>query len=183
MKLLNNRIAAVVFCLAAAVFSVFVLGGRKLSAERKIAEEAFFEGRNGYSAYQDLMERREYAANFLRAAEKMVPEEPAYAAAEKAFEDFCGAETLERLYDTNETLQYAAGTLYKVMEDARAAEEETFSRADKQYVNFNSKMNNLVTDDYYNGKAREYNVLCSKFPADLIGAVTGNGPLPVFERE
>lgn len=183
MKLLNNRIFACGICLAAAVFSIFVLGGRKLSVKRESAENAFFEGQNGYSAHQDLLECREYAANLIRIAEQAVPESAALKQAEKAFEEFGQAETPEDYFKADEMLQDAIDLLYDTLAESEAVDEEMFRRADKQYVNFNSKQSNLIMDGFYNGRAEEYNELCGKFPASLIGSLTGNGPLPVFARE
>ena len=179
MKLCKNRAAAYVICFAAVVFSVFVLGGGKLSNRRQEAEQAFFEGENGYSAYLDLMESREYAANLVRIAKKAFPESKNYEQAEQLLEEYEEAGTPEEYYEIMEAMSSALLELQEELKES--ADGETFASADKQYVNYNAKMSNLKFDDSYNAKAKEYNALCGKFPAALIGAVTGNGPLPVFE--
>ena len=178
MKLINNRGFAFAVCVLAAVISIFGLGGGKLSRLRNEAENAFFDSNNGYSAYQDLMERWEYAANLLQIAQQTIPEEEVWSAAE-AFDSFMASKTPEEYYETNEALQTAIDELYQALSQA-GMEEEAFRRADRQYVDFCSVMSNLRLDDYYNDLAKEYNEVLEAFPAGIIAEVTGNGPLPVF---
>ena len=182
MKIINNRGFAFAVCVLAAVISIFGLGGGKLSRLRNEAENAFFDDNNGYSAYQDLMERREYAANLLQIAQQTIPEEEVYQSAAEAFDSFTASETPEEYYETNEVLQAAIDELYQALSQA-GMEEEAFRRADRQYVDFCSVMSNLRLDDYYNDLAKEYNEVLEAFPTGIIAEVTGNGPLPVFSTQ
>lgn len=181
MKIIHNRGFAFGVCLLAAVFSIFVLGGWKLSNLRDEAVDAFFEGENGYSAYQDLMERREHAANLLRIAEQTIPGEEVSEVAAQAFDSLSEAESPEEYYEANEELQAAVDALYQALAESEAVDDETFERADRQYVDFCSIMSNLRLDDSYNDRAKEYNAVLEAFPAGLIGEVIGNGRLPLFD--
>ena len=118
MKIINNRGFAFAVCVLAAVISIFGLGGGKLSRLRNEAENAFFDGNNGYSAYQDLMERREYAANLLQIAQQTIPEEEVYQSAAEAFDSFTASETPEEYYETNGALQAAIDELYQALSQA-----------------------------------------------------------------
>ncbi|MFQ9798161.1 MAG: hypothetical protein ACLR23_03695 [Clostridia bacterium] len=51
------------------VASIFGLGGMKLGSARQKVVTAFFTGRDGFSPYDDLINRREYAYNLLHIAE------------------------------------------------------------------------------------------------------------------
>ena len=179
MSLLKNR--AVAWCLSAliAAGAPLGLGGWKLHGQRKQAEEAFFTGQNGFSPYNDLMNRRDSAYNLLTLAQKGLDQNSqAVKQAQSAWNQLDRAETPKEYHEANSYLQGAVDALYQQLESALT--EEDWQIARRQYADFCGRMSNLQYDDYYNGLAEDYNRVCDGFPASVIGALTGAGKLPTF---
>ena len=65
MKHLQNRKIAWALAALMMVASIFGLGGMKLGSARQKVVTAFFTGRDGFSPYDDLINRRDYAYNLL----------------------------------------------------------------------------------------------------------------------
>lgn len=180
MGLLQKR--AVAWCLAAvmAIGSVVGMGGMKLHAQRRQAVEAFRNGKDGFSAYSDLENRKETAINLIKIAELILAEDDqTLQAARGAWKEMDEAEKPEQYYTANNALQGAIDNLYQVMND-NGMDAQQQELAQRQYANFTGRMSNLKFDDYYNDMAEDYNKTCSGFPAGLIAGLTGNGSLPVF---
>ena len=183
MKLLQNRAFAWILAGLMILAAILGLGGMKLRSARQDAVTAFFTGKDGFSPYDDLINRREYAYNLINIAEGTGLKDSAlYAAAKQAWDQLDAAETPEAYYDANQALQPAIEELYAEL-TSLDLENKSRVAADKQYSNFIGRMSNLRYDDYYNDLALEYNKICKAFPAKFIAMVTGNGPLPTFREE
>ena len=61
MKLLQNRAFAWILAGLMILAAILGLGGMKLRSARQDAVTAFFTGKDGFSPYDDLINRREYA--------------------------------------------------------------------------------------------------------------------------
>ena len=184
MKLLQNRRVAWVLAVLMMGISIFGLGGMKLSFARQKVVTAFFTGQDGFSPYDDLMNRREYAYNLLHIAEDAsLQDTPSYTAAQAAWQQLDSAKTPEDSYEANLALQTAIDDLYSALSSGESLDDKAKVMASKQYSDFCGRMSNLQYDDYYNELAIQYNQRCKGFPAGLIASITGNGPLPTFREE
>ncbi|MFR5071626.1 MAG: LemA family protein [Bianqueaceae bacterium] len=184
MKHLQNRKIAWALAALMMVASIFGLGGMKLGSARQKVVTAFFTGRDGFSPYDDLINRREYAYNLLHIAEDAsLQDTSSYTAAHAAWQQLDSAKTPEDYYEANIALQTAIDALYSELSSLESLDEKAEVMAAKQYSDFCGRMSNLQYDDYYNELAMKYNQSCKGFPAGLIASITGNGPLPTFREE
>ena len=184
MKHLQNRKIAWALAALMMVASIFGLGGLKLGSARQKVVTAFFTGRDGFSPYDDLINRREYAYNLLHIAEDAsLQDTPSYTAAHAAWQQIDSAKTPEDYYEANIALQTVIDALYSELSSLESLDEKAEVMAAKQYSDFCGRMSNLQYDDYYNELAMKYNQSCKGFPAGLIASITGNGPLPTFREE
>ena len=184
MKLLQNRAFAWLLAALMIFAAILGLGGMKLRSARQEVVAAFFTGNDGFSPYDDLLNRREHAYNLLHIAEGTgLKDSAVYSAAKKAWDLLDAAETPEAYYEANQALQSSIDELYSGLLSLDGLENKMRVAADKQYSDFIGRLSNLRYDDFYNDLASEYNQICMAFPAKLIASLTGNGPLPTFREE
>ena len=70
MKWLKKRSTAALVLVLAVVLSVLGIGGNKLQKEREQIEKVFYEGKAGFSVWNDIKEMRETGYNLLRISEE-----------------------------------------------------------------------------------------------------------------
>lgn len=180
MNWLKKRSTAVLVLLLAAVLSVLGGGGAKLRRERNQIETVFYEGKAGFSVWNDLKELRETGYNLLRISEEAGSAEEAQRTAVSAW---------SRLDEAGEPEQCAAAckeltAAVEALDEALTFEDaELGTRWERQRNSYFEFVSHLRFDSYYDERAEEYNHLFDDPLTAFIGRLTGSGEMPRFVDE
>ncbi|NLG25703.1 MAG: hypothetical protein GX558_10130 [Clostridiales bacterium] len=186
MRLSENRPLAVAALAIAVLVSVVISGGGALRDERAAVERVFYADR-GVNA--DLTVRAEAAYNLASLAGRNGLNAPTIDAVSQAIAALQAAGSIAGKYEADQALTRAVEDLYTEMENAGlSVSDASFAR--KQYTNWKSSGMTIAhsVDEVgakepgrgYNEKAGQFNRTLQGFPAGLIGALTGVGPLELY---
>ncbi len=181
VKLKENKRVAMIVATIMVIFSVLVLGGMKLRADRDDVQELFYEGVNhdSLSIYNDLQARLESAYNLVTIASKYMP-----ANADEiinvlnARESLIGAKLPSEMYNANHSLTVAIDTLYSELENYEMDEDDV-RLAVKQFTELSSR-NQTISHDSFNSEASTFNSVMGMFPAWLIAGVNDIMPVDTY---
>lgn len=197
MNLSVNRKLAGVVAVLLIVGSILFSGGRSLGKLREETSEMFYMGVNSdsLSIYNDLQARLESSYNILTVGRKYLGQYAgAVLALSEARDALSAAQDPAAMYSANAALSEAVESLLSSLEGGSmtgvfsalqsSLQEHGLSENDarsvmKQYNDFSSR-NDTISHDGYNQHAAEFNQKLGRFPASLIGAVTGVKELPLF---
>ena len=177
MKWLKKRSTAVLVLVLMMVLSVLGIGGNKLQKERERIENVFYEGKAGFSVWNDIKEMRETGYNLLHIAEK---------AGDAAEEQRTAASAWSRLNEDDEPENTAAACKELVAAITALDEVITFESDDlrdsweRQRNSFFEYYSHIRFDSYYDERAEEYNHLFDDPLTSLIGRITGRAEMPRF---
>lgn len=177
MNRLKKTSTAVLVLLLAAVLSVLGGGGMKLHKARAAAELAFYDGKAGFSVYNDLMELRETSYNLLRISEGTGSAEAEQRTVAAAWAQLDEADTPEKYAAACAQLTEAIQALDAALEIGDEALRTSWERQLRSYTEY---LSHLRFDSYYDEKAADYNRLFDDPLAALIGRLSGSGEMPRF---
>ncbi|MCI8855155.1 MAG: hypothetical protein HFH26_01250 [Clostridiaceae bacterium] len=177
MNRLKKRSTATLVLVLAMVLSIFVGGGWKLHQARAKAEDAFFNGKAGFSVYNDLLELRETSYNLLRISESIGGAEAERRTTASAWARLDEAKTPEAYASACRELTDAVKALDAALTNGQSSPNESWER---QLRDYNEFISHLRFDSFYDEKAEAYNRLLRDPLAALIGRITGSGEMPRF---
>lgn len=165
------------------VITVFASGGVGLAKLRAKADDAFTAGvsGDGLSIAHDLRQRLENAGNIAIVARRYRPDDASVSAMTDAGEVLRRAldrDDRENLAEADRALAAAVEECYRALSDWGLDETDS-GLVTKQYRSFLSA-GDTISHDGYNRMAEEFNNARSRFPARLIGMLTGVKPLALF---
>ena len=182
-KINENRPLACIVLAAVVVLSIIFSGGGALRAERARAMDAFHFGVNGdgLCIYTDLQARADCAYDLVDLCGRYgaIPQE-SIDKVEKAANvlESTGENDVYELGRANGELDRAVESLYTEIENASLSETDaTFALT--RYKEFTSRAL-TISRDGYNAQAEAFNQLLGRFPANLVGMVSGVGQLALF---
>jgi len=181
VKLKENKKIALIVAAVMILFSVLVLGGTKLRADRDEVQELFYEGvnRDSLGIYNDLQARLESAYNLITIANKYLPANSEEASnLLGARQSLIDAKTPSEMYNANHTLTVAVDTLYSELNNYEMDEEDKRLAA-KQFAELSSR-NQTISHDLFNAEASHFNSTMGTFPAWLVAAVNGIEPVDLY---
>ncbi|NLM61688.1 MAG: LemA family protein [Clostridiales bacterium] len=169
----NPKVACVIM-VAAIILSVIIGGHRSLSAEAAKVEDIFYNGvaGDGFGVNRELSYRVGLANNMVTVAKRYLPaDDPDI----KAVLDACSAiEKAKKTTDkvaANRKLQSACSDLYERLGKVDLNEKDSRYR-ENLMTDLNSS-NDIISRDGYNQKAEQFNTELKRFPANIIGRITG----------
>jgi LemA protein len=179
-KFTENRALARAVLIAVIAFSILISGSSRLRGERSLVSDTYTAPQG---IYTDLAARAEAAYNLCDAAKGY------HAVSEASINSVSEARgsLLEALKDTeacgkhsqaDASLDNAAAQLYSAL-SAAGLNDADASFARKQYAEFTGRAATIARNEY-NESARAYNAKLRKFPAGLIGTVSGVKPLELY---
>ena len=177
----NSRIACIVMALLIAA-GTLVGSHSSLMGMRNKAAGVFVLGArgDGIGIQGDLRERESIAYNMVTVARKYLPEENALIQnvlnARKSLDSASAVKDKSR---ANKELETAVRDLYDALGAMElSAQDERYPQ--RLYTDFRSR-GDTISHDPYNQRAAEFNEALSRFPASLLGGLTGVRPLELFE--
>lgn len=172
---------------AVAVLCAVVVAGtlfgshRSLASERKTVENLASTQQNGGCLLSDLLSAGDTAANLATLGEKYFPGDEEVSALKATVAELRAADNLT---DGSAALETLSTQTYALTERLRQAElsEKDASAVEGLYTDLLAAFHRMSYDDY-NAHAVAFNEnLLGKFPANLLGGLTGIKNLPVFEE-
>ena len=175
MKLLENKGLALIIMIVLIIGGFWLGGYKSLAGLYDDVEKVFFTGEDGdgICIENDLSERAEAAVNMVTVARKYVGESNEVRMLSDAAAALTAAgkssDIADRLSADNE-LETAMSALYRSLENAGLSEKDETYRQ-RLYADCNSR-GDTISHDPYNSYAQSFNRALSRFPANLIAAVT-----------
>ena len=153
-----------------------------LMALRGAAESVFTLGArgDGIGVQSDLNERMSAAYNMVVIARKYLPEENALIQNTlSAREKLNSAVGVKEKSSANKALTIAVKDLYDAL-SSMALNDADSRYPQSLYTDFRSSADR-ISHDPYNGKALEFNKILARFPASVLGGLSGVKPIELFE--
>ena len=181
MKLLKRR------SVAALIMVLMILGGtlygghRSLMKLRDEAEAVFYNGvdGDGLGIQNDLNERVDLAYNMVTVAKRYLPEDnEAVQKVLTARDALAAAEDPEGKNAANRQLTEACIELYEALAGKSLTEKDEEYR--QQIYQDLSSRNDTISHDGYNQVAENFNKTLQRFPANILGSLTGVEKLELF---
>ncbi|MCR4963954.1 MAG: LemA family protein [Firmicutes bacterium] len=164
-----NKTVAWTVAICAILFSLFVLGGAKLHAEKEAAAAYFYQGENqdGLSIDHDLQQRAAAAYNLYTVASRYLPaENDALRRLLADREALLQAESPADKFRADQELGQSALNVYAALNGMALSEQDQFYRNNLLQQMDSSAA--TISHDGYNQRAREFNALRQGFPARII---------------
>lgn len=183
----RRRPAAAGFFAVMVLLSVFGIGGARLKARRSEVMSLYLSGAtaHGNSIQNDFSTQLDNAANLLRACRKVLGESDGTCAAVAdliaRWDDTDTAPAAQ--YEVIHALDSAVDVMYNAAKaQANGDALEQIEGLDANYVSTQSILQREIAQSY-TPAAQEYNALAASFPASLIGAVRGAGPVELYAAQ
>lgn len=181
MESLKDRKIAVFLMIIMIVLGTTFGSHRSLMKLYKSAESVFYNGENGdgFSIQHDLDDRFEESLKLVKIAEKYPSLDNKYIDDVKAARDkLKNAETIRDKSKANSELDAAVFALYNELGKQNLSSQDEKYRI-SSYGTFNS-YGDTISHNSYNSIARKFNDTLNKFPANLLGKLTGIEELDTF---
>jgi len=166
---------------AAVIILSFLLGGGKSLGKLKTdATDIFYNGvsGDGLGIQRELEHRVDYAYNMVTIANRYISGDKAVTQLTDARDALINSNGIAQKSANNHKLTEAAAALYDRLGNEKLSEADARLR---ESVNADLKArNNIILNDGYNGKAREFNKALGVFPASVIKTLGIVTELPLF---
>ena len=155
-------------------------GAKSLNRLKNTATDIFYNGADGdgMGVQRELDHRASYAQNMLTVANRYIKDDAAVRQAQAACDDLLGSVGIADKSKNDKKLSEAVSQLYERLGKEKLSENDARYR-ESLYEEINAR-SSRISNDAYNGEAREYNRKLSVFPASLIRAARLAEELPVF---
>ena len=178
MRFSENRLIARIVLAAAIAASLIFGGGGALRDLRADAEARFYAASESISA--ELLEMRSNAAALVSIANKYdAASKDFIGVMNKAIEALDAAEDISDKFQASLSLDSAVENLYSNLTGLKLGEIDA-QDIRYAYKNFTSAQLR-ISHDSYNEQAADINRELGRFPAGLLGALTGVKPLDLFQ--
>lgn len=177
MESFKDRKIAVFLMIIMIVLGTVLGGHRSLAKLYKTAENVFFD--KEYGIQRDLNDRFEASMNLAKISEKYPSLDRKYINDVKdASNKLKNAETIKEKSQANSELDAAVFVLYNELGNQKLSSQDEKYRT-SLYGTFNS-YGDTISHNSYNNIARKFNDTLNKFPANLLGRLTGIQELDTF---
>lgn len=181
MESLKDRKIALLLMIIMIVLGTAFGSHRSLMKLYNSAEDVFYNGENrdGFSIQHDLEDRFEESLKLVKIAEKYTSLDSRYIAdVTEARNNLKNAETIKDKSKANSELDAAVYALYNELGNQKLSSQDEKYRI-SAYGTFNS-YGDTISHSSYNSTARKFNETLNKFPAGLLGKLTGIQELDTF---
>lgn len=179
-KLKDRKLAAFLMIIMIVLGTAFG-SHRSLMKLYKSAEDVFYNGENGdgFSIQHDLDDRFEESLKLVKIAQKYPSIDSKYIDdVMYARDSLKNAETIKEKSKANSELDAAVFALYNELGTQELSDLDKEYRI-SSYGTFNS-YGDTISHSSYNSIARRFNDTLNKFPASLLGKLTGIHELDTF---
>jgi hypothetical protein len=185
MKLLKNRVFAIIICALLIVSSIYI-GSGGLYKEYKSTITFFTEGSDGdgYGIAYDLEYKVGQAYDLLTVAGRYLDQDDLLMVnlneAIEEMETALETNDASAAYDANTALNIACDAI-----DDSLEKKDDLSESDIRYLeeikDELSSRDQIIGHSDYNDLASAFNAMLSKFPTNLVAKLRGIGEIPLFE--
>lgn len=180
MDALQNRGVAVLLCVAMILAAAFLGTGSGLAQLRAQTEDSFYDAGQGTSLYAQLNTLAGEYYNMTVVAARYLPEDHESVAGirQKRVELSTAATPGER-HRIMEEMRDLAQSLQQILNAMELSQEDT-DLLYRNAVNIEGALDKISRNPY-NGAAAYYNNTLGRFPANLLGPITGARPLELYK--
>ena len=181
MGMLQKRSFAVTAMILMIIVGTLVGSHNSLQDLRGKAELVFTVGRlgDGVGIQGDLRERNDAAYNMVVIARKYLPEDnPVIRNVLDARQMLDAAASIGEKASANKKLDTAVKDLFDVLNGMSLSEQDA-RYPQRLYTDFRAR-GDTISHDSYNQTAARFNETLSRFPAGILGSLTGIQPLEFF---
>jgi len=180
MRITENRVLALIVCVACALVSVLGIGGFKLKTKYDSVTDVFVNGSDAQHNIEYYLYRgTTYASDLAYEAMQYLDDDAEAEEVLRLCEGLSAKEgPAKGRYDDFVLLTNSVERLFSTLQAEGYADETNIEMA---YYDYQSVCDMIKRDDYH-AAAAEYNELTSAFPANLIAGLWGAGEAEDFGR-
>lgn len=182
MEALQNKGVAILLCVLMIACSCLAGTGISLRQLRQQSEEVLYMGSDGggLGLQHDLRELAAQCYNVTVVAQRYLPEDdPRIAAVLQSREALLDADSPKEKHRAAEELTAAAAILGSAVE-IQNPQAQDLELLHKTLINIDSTLS-LTKNNSYNASAAYFNKALRRFPANILGPLTGVAPLELYE--
>lgn len=188
MTILENKTVAKVAMISLIIAATLIGSHNSLTKLSNKAESIFYTGVNGdgLCIQSDLDKRFEYARNLITISiAYLSPEDIAIIDVETARNELKKAETINKKYIANNSLEESMFNLYNTLEKQGITQKEellnNFSKNPSRIYSEFRSFGDTIKHDKYNDYANDFNIALKNFPANILGKLTFVKSLELFQ--